>query len=543
MKKLIILFLSLNLFLILSAQSLENGKKHFYYQRYHSAERAFHDQLSAQSADAEAWLWLLRSYMAEGLAGKARDTFHLAPVSISGEPYMLVAKGYMLMLDNKRDSARYYFDKAIDDTKGKNAGLLGMVAQAQIESEAGDTDYAIAMLQKAIKRDKNNPALYTSLGDVYLKIHNGGEAYKAYMSALDKDKNYAAANYRLGTIFQSQHNADMYLEQFNKAVAGDKDFAPAYYELYRHYLYTEPAKAMDYFNKYAALADKSIQQEYSYADLLYLNKKYPEATDLAKKIIDKEKEEVQPRLYKLIAYSSGEMKDTSTAITYMRRYFQNEEDSNFVIKDFETMATLFESQDMIDSSIGYYKRAVDISTEQRTLFPYYKKLSALYRKKADYAGEAYWLGKYYLGNEGATNVDLFNWGLSSYRAEDYRQADSVFGLYTAKYPDQGFGYYWRARSNAAIDTALTEGLAIPHYQKLIEVLQDDSLTEGNKKWMLQAYSYLAAYETNTEKDYEEAIDYFDKMLEIDPENADAKKYIAVLQQNLKKEETEGNNTN
>jgi tetratricopeptide (TPR) repeat protein len=109
----------------------------------------------------------------------------------------------------------------------------------------------------------------------------------------------------------------------------------------------------------------------------------------------------------------------------------------------------------------------------------------------------------------------------------------VFGIYTEKYPDQGFGYYWRARSNAAIDTSLKEGLAIPYYQKLVTMIADDTLTSTNKKWMLEAYSYLAAYETNTEKDYKEAIGYFDRILEIDPQNDNAKKYISILQQNLK----------
>ena len=54
-----------------------------------------------------------------------------------------------------------------------------------------------------------------------------------------------------------------------------------------------------------------------------------------------------------------------------------------------------------------------------------------------------------------------------------------------------------------------------------------------------AYTYLAAYETNTEKDYAEAIGYFGKILEMDPGNEDAIKYIAILEKNLaaKKEDT------
>ena len=46
---------------------------------------------------------------------------------------------------------------------------------------------------------------------------------------------------------------------------------------------------------------------------------------------------------------------------------------------------------------------------------------------------------------------------------------------------------------------------------------------------MEAYAYLAAYEANTEKDYAQAVDYFEKVLEVDPENESARKYIAILE--------------
>ncbi|HEX6333600.1 MAG TPA: hypothetical protein VFZ78_05185, partial [Flavisolibacter sp.] len=54
--------------------------------------------------------------------------------------------------------------------------------------------------------------------------------------------------------------------------------------------------------------------------------------------------------------------------------------------------------------------------------------------------------------------------------------------------------------------------------------------DGNyKKWTIEAYGYLAAYEANTMKDYSEAIGYFEKLLEVDPGNESAKKYIEILE--------------
>jgi len=130
---------------------------------------------------------------------------------------------------------------------------------------------------------------------------------------------------------------------------------------------------------------------------------------------------------------------------------------------------------------------------------------------------------------------LFNWGLAHYQAGELLEADTVFGQYIEKYPEQSFGYYWRARVNSAIDKEMKDGLAVPYYSKLAEVMQNDTANASYKRWMIESYSYLAAYEANTQKDYREAIEYFGKLLEVDPENEEAKKYIAILEKNLSKE--------
>ena len=53
---------------------------------------------------------------------------------------------------------------------------------------------------------------------------------------------------------------------------------------------------------------------------------------------------------------------------------------------------------------------------------------------------------------------------------------------------------------------------------------------------MEAYGYVAAYEANVEKDYDDAIEYFEKLLDLDPNNSDAKKYVEILKKNLAKEE-------
>ncbi|HEY6436609.1 MAG TPA: tetratricopeptide repeat protein, partial [Ignavibacteriaceae bacterium] len=231
------------------------------------------------------------------------------------------------------------------------------------------------------------------------------------------------------------------------------------------------------------------------------------------------------------------MKNTDSALSYMKRYFNTQVDSGFVTKDFEAMGDIYDTlPGMADSASIYYQRALAMETDTVKALTYYKKIAELYKENKDFSNEAIWLGKYYQSNPSPSNIDLFNWGIASYKAKDYVAADSAFKIYEEKYPEQSFGYYWAARSNTVIDSTMENGLAIPHYQKVIEIAEKDTTDKTNRKYLVEAYGYVAAYEANVQKDYDDAIEYFEKLLELDPNNSDAKKYVEILKKNLAKED-------
>jgi tetratricopeptide (TPR) repeat protein len=373
-----------------------------------------------------------------------------------------------------------------------------------------------------------------SLGDAYRKIHNGSEAYKAYKEALDKNSNYAPAHHRIGEIFLTQKNPEVYLPYFNSAIEADAHYAPSLYQLYVYEFYHNPAKAMEYYNRYVSNADASLQHEYDLADLLYLNKQYDQAIAKATQIIAAQSLETQPRLYKLIGYSYAEKKDSLKALDYLQQYFARAPDSIIIGKDYETISALLMQSGNDSLATVFMVKAVEKEKDATVLFNYYKKLANIARQNKNYTEQAKWMSRYYTNNPKATNVDLYYWGLAHYLAGDYTQADTVFGLYVEKYPEQTFGYYWQAKSKALQDKEMTTGYAVPAYQKLAEVLSGNKDDANYKKWMVEAYGYLAAYEANTQKDYAEARELFEKVLEVDSENEDAKKYIAILDKQLNK---------
>jgi tetratricopeptide (TPR) repeat protein len=533
MKRITILFSFISSAVVLNAQSVEQGVQQMYYERYQSAENTFHQALQQDPNNASAWYYLTEDYLLENKLDKANDTIQLAPANAKDDAWYKVAYGSLLLQQGKKDEATNYFNDALKATKEKNADILSAVANAQIQSKGGDLNYAIDLLNKAIKRDKKNAALYVSLGDAYLKLSNGSEAFKAYQQATEVNAKYAEAYHKLGEIFVSQKNPEMYVSYFQKAIAADPNYGPSLYRLYVYEFNRDPAKAMEYYNNYLSKSDASIENEYDLADLFYINKQYDKAIQKADALVKAEGEKVQPRLYKLISYSYAEQKDSSKAFDYMQQYFTKEADSNKVAKDYLLMGNLFASVNGNDSlAFDYFDKAVALEKDSSEMVKYFKQFADLAAKDKNYSQQAKWLGKYYSAGGNTTNIDLFNWGLAHYRAEEFAAADSVFGIYISKYPEQSFGYYWQAKSKALADKDMAQGLAVPAYEKLIQVLQKNPNDANYKKWLVESYAYLAAYETNTQKDYAEAVDYFEKVLQVDPENTDAKKYIDVLQKNL-----------
>jgi tetratricopeptide (TPR) repeat protein len=211
----------------------------------------------------------------------------------------------------------------------------------------------------------------------------------------------------------------------------------------------------------------------------------------------------------------------------MNLYFEKQNDSSLVAKDFEMKATLLEHVNPDKSlAIEWYKKALGLVQDKLESVSYMINVADLQKQLGNSDREADWREKIYELKDRPTNLDIYKWGMALYLGKNYLKADSVFAIYEEKYPDQVHGYLWRARSNALIDTNMEKGLAVPHYLGLVNIISKD--TAKNKQLLVSTFEYLGAYEANTTKDYTASLGYYDKILELDPENSDAIKYAAIL---------------
>ena len=94
-----------------------------------------------------------------------------------------------------------------------------------------------------------------------------------------------------------------------------------------------------------------------------------------------------------------------------------------------------------------------------------------------------------------------------------------------------FLYYSLAYSAAYLDPKFENDLGLPYAEQLIKLLGAKSdLSSSQNSFLVQAYRYMMMYEIYKEKkNYKKAaLAYADKMLDLDPTNADALRVISIL---------------
>ena len=516
------------------SQSIEEAKKHIYYERFETAKNVLQSVIAKGNASPDAWYWLGEIYLEQKKIDSAQK------VLMEGEAYFLrnnysrkafpllsIGWAHSLLASGNSTDARTQMEAILTDTKYKDAEALLAVARANIDTKNGDAAWAIELLNRAAKRDKKNAGIFVELGDAYRKLIDASKAIVSYDKALEVNPAFAEAMYKKGRIYKSQKNAEIYVDRFTKAYMIDSLYTPVLYELYYHYYNRNVAKADKFLKAYLRNADPSPVQAYMLADNYFISKKYQEAIQEANKIINTEKDSAAPRLYKLIAYSYAELGDSAAALTNMDLYFKKQNPSDCLAKDFELKAKLVEKLNPDKTaSIEWYKKALATEKEMEGKLSYMLTLADLQNKLGNSEREAIWREEVYTAKDRPTNVDIYKWGIALYSDSNYVKADSVFSIYTTKYPEQMHGYLWRARCNALLDTTMEKGLAVPHYLMLIEIASKDMVK--NKAVLSRAYQYLGAYEANITKDFSASLGYYEKILELNPDDIDTSRNIELL---------------
>jgi Tfp pilus assembly protein PilF len=521
---------------MLFAQSVEQGRKFLYYERYKSARENFEKVLASNPNNIEATYWLGQTMLEQKDSTAAKNLYQKALQSNGNAPLILVGMGEIELREGKTNDARQRFETAISLTKGKDVEVFNAIGRANVDTKAGDATYAIEKLNQATQvKGFKDPETYIIMGDAYRKLIDGGNAITSYTKALNLDPKYAAAHHKIAKVYLTQRNAEMFLPGFEKAIEVDPAYAPTYFELFYYWYFKDVNKAAPYLEKFAANTDQGPDVEYTKTDFLFASGKFAEAKEKAMSLISQYGDKVAPRMYKQVAYACDTLKDIACANKYMADYFAKQNPDDIVSADYEELANInLQTPGSEAQAFVNLQKAVETDTVAENKIKYINKAAALAKKQGDRKQEANWLGIAYSLKANPTQTDLYNWGMANYQAANYAAADSIFcGLYQTKFPDQIYGYLWCARAKQAMDTAMTQGIAVAPYEKLAEMgTKLDSVKF--KAQVINAYMYLAQYYNDAKKDAKTALSYVDKILAIDPANQFALAAKPALQKVLSK---------
>jgi tetratricopeptide (TPR) repeat protein len=501
-----------------TAQNIQAAQRAIELGRYNEA------RATLRSGDSpEAAYELGRLYAKRDMPDSAAFYFNRASGT---SPFGKVAAGRALLAKGEVGPAEAQFDAAVKATKGKDAKLLTMIAQAYGESSSKNIGKAQSYVDAAqAVNKKDEPALMVARGDMFLlSDQGGGQAMTSYDRAIAANPSYAQAYYKKGALNVRSRNYNAARESLNKAIELDPSYAPAYRELADMYYYAGQYElALENFQKYIGLAEKSPATDAQYASFLYLTKKYPESLAEVNKVLQREPNNLtMNRLRPYLLYETG---DFAGAASAMDAYMKVAPADKLIPEDYAYQAKIMSKTGRGSEAVGMIKQI--IAKDPTKACDFQNDLASIYANQKDYKG-AISVYKYKLNKCQGDLTDQFRLATAFSSDKQYMAADSVYGLINTAKPTYAPAYLYRAQVNASQDPEAKKGLAKPHYEKYIELSKEAGADpEKFKQGVVEANGYLGVY--NFQKgDKAAALNYFEQVLALDPGNKGAINNINIL---------------
>ena len=426
----------------------------------------------------------------------------------------------------------------------KNVELLVAIGNAYLDADKLPEAQEYATLAR---KANGKSALASVLeGNIAMKQKNAGLASQKYEEAIYFDPKCTEAYLKYADVYKSA-NASLAIEKLNQLkalepsnTAVDKKLAEIYY------LKNDFSKAAEAYANFAMGPTATEEDLVKYAFALFLNHDFEKSLEVANMGLQKNAHHAA--FNRLAMYNYTDLKRFDEAIKAADIFFNECEKADYSYLDYMYYGHLLESLKKYDDAVIQYEKAVKMDPTKTDL---YKNISSAYEQKNDYKKAISAYQKYYssLDKEKQTPDLQFQVGRLYYGAgtqpdsltitvEERKQAlmsaDSVFHAIAEAAPDSYLGNFWRARANSALDPETTQGLAKPFYEEVAALLESKNDPHYNSA-LVECYSYLGYYyllaienpalkaEAKAIKD--KSIEYWNKILAIDPANATAKRAL------------------
>ncbi len=529
------------------AQTTADAKKAIDVEQFQKAKELLNGLIKAQPAVGENYFQLGQAYLETDKVDSAKLTFSNG---VAASPqYLLnyVGLGAVDLEKGDVSSAKANFDKAAASANKKDIKPLVYIGKAYTSATKPDYKSALAYLEKGKLLNPKDAELWLALGNAHRGDKDNSAAYSEYSTALENDKGLLRAKLELGVSVKMAKEWQVATEKFNEVVAADPNYGPAYRELAETYYQWakdaplkdkdgstkyDPAKiqlALQNYNKYMDLTDRSFESRMRHADFLFLAGEFKEleaeATAMAK--IDNS----NPRVFRYLGYTAFQNGNYPASVKALQDFITKVDSTRVLGSDF---LYLGKAQLASKDTVTALKTLAKAVQKDSTVAEMMSEIGAgLYKgQKYTLAAEAYQLGlkapkpklldAYWVGRSYYFDASVKIAKDSVAAKQSLVKADSAFSYFSRKYPDVADGYLYRARIARQFDSETApKGLSLPYFEKFIQLWETkglDKATVQNKREIVEAYNNAAAFYAYS-SDMVKAKALTEKALVVDPANA------------------------
>ncbi|MDE6095111.1 MAG: tetratricopeptide repeat protein [Muribaculaceae bacterium] len=476
----------------------------------------------------------------EGNKAEAQKFFNDGVAANPEYAYNYVGLGSLDLLKGDKSAAEKQFKEAESKEK-KSASLNIAIARAYYNADPVAYSKEIEKrIEKARKTNMQEADIYLFEGDRKKDVKDYGGAAGQYEMAANYDPNATEAYVKYANLF-TQVNPQYAIDMLNKLLSvnptsalAQREIANAYYNAGQ---FNEAAKQ---YGDYVKNPNHFKQDEDRYAFLLFYGGDYQKGYDYSTALLQANPSNFTAKRYQFMnAAQIKEMQDQLLPMAESLVATHKADPSNkFAPIDYILIAQEYNTAKRPQEAQALLQEAIQEMPDNRE---FYKQLAMTYVEennlsKATEAYEGYLKNSekpgyndfiqqatfaFYAGVENKANDPA---AAEKYYAISQDYANKAAEILPDNYKPKKF------EGDIAMQKATEEtvaSVAVPYYTeaiRLLEASQDPSRYASDAKLM---YNYMGNYYLD-QKDIEKAKEYFNKYLELDPNNEQYRKFVEGL---------------
>ena len=492
--------------------------------------------------------YLGRIALEEGNKKEAADYFAKGVTANPEYPYNYVGQAELALMNGDKKEAERLFKEAKSRTK-KDASLDIAIARAYYEADpvayAKEIDKNVVQAQK--DSPKQGPAftnadIYLFEGDRYKDQKDFGKAGSQYQMASTYNPNATEAYVKYANLF-TQVNPQYAISELNKllqinpsSALGQRELASAYYNAGQF------KEAAQEYQKYVNNPNHFKQDEDRYAFLLFYGGDFKDGYDYATKLLASNPQNFTAQRYQFMnAAQIEDMKDQLVPLAdkLIAAHKANPAQNKFAPIDYILLGDELSNADRAPEAQALFEEAISDDPTNRE---YYKQLALVYVKQNNLPKATDAFQGYIDNTENPTYNDYIQQATYAFYAGVQNQTDN---------PESAGKYYDMAETSldkaSAISSDFTRPLkmkgdiakqrvpedqvasaAVPFFTEGIALFEGKTNPSRNDiNDAKEMYNYMGNYYLD-QKDVPTAVTFFNKYLELDPENEPYRKFVEGL---------------